>query len=497
MTAMDQQKSLVNSKVLATSEFAVNATIGVDLEKPLKKILSVSAIASVTGSEGIDTDLNIAGKTQVNVVYLAENGALESVMGVADWQNTAKVGGSDLSISVEVAECEVERFSAGEVVVNCLHHALISGKETTSITELPELDDSYVTDNYNLFVAQVAASGSDKFVVADNTEIAASAAEIIACDAGVVVKNVVSGIDQVTVEGVVDLKILYSTADGTNTLSKKVDFRQEVGCMHALPGAEASAIVNVANVTATAEIGEKINFMIAVGLEAKVESYAEANISLVRDIFSLTKQVETTTECVEASTYAGSKYYTDTISSVVGLDAASVDEVIGAVSPKLNISRTVLENGELTIEGVLTCGLIYKDNQAETINSLTLNCPFVSREACTVEGGIGAAQVCASIANVKVRSGKEAEVVFDLSVQAKLYKNTYFEYVSGVTEIGDREESDNAISIYITKNGERIFDVARALGVNPEVIAAQSEGEADSFEAGKRIFVYKPLNIEF
>ncbi len=497
MATSNQPNNLYSTKVLATSEFAVNASIAVDLEKPLKKILSISCTADVTSQEKVDADFSMLGKTQINVIYQSESGKVESLSSVADWQNTLKAAGEELIAKVSVVETQVEKESAGEIVINVLHNAIVSGNISTNLAVLPTLEDHYVTDTKPITIKQQVSSGADKFVVADNTEITLSSAEIISCDASAAVKSAVAGIDQVTVEGIVDIKILYSTENGTNTINKRADFRQEIASLHALPGSEASAIVNISSITATAEIGEKTNFVVAVGLSSTVATYAETQFDVVTDAFSLTKNIDITTECVECEAYAGSKYYSDTIPCVVQLEATGVDEVVCAAAPKISIARSVVENGQLVIEGVLTSNLIYKDNQAETINAANINCPFISKTECQYSGSVQNLVASPLITSVKVRSGKEAEIVFDLSVQATIISDNYFEYVTSITETGDREINSNAISIYVTKSGESLFEVARALGVSPEAISEQNTIEGNTFEAGQRIFVYNPLNVEF
>ena len=49
----------------------------------------------------------------------------------------------------------------------------------------------------------------------------------------------------------------------------------------------------------------------------------------------------------------------------------------------------------------------------------------------------------------------------------------------------------------MTKEGEDIFDVARALCVKPEVIESQNEVVDGKFSGGTRVFVYSPINVEF
>ena len=78
-----QTINIKTKKVLGMSEFAVGTKVVFEPEKPLSKVLSIKAIADITSSESVDLDLALAGKTQVDVLYLSENNTLESVTGFA------------------------------------------------------------------------------------------------------------------------------------------------------------------------------------------------------------------------------------------------------------------------------------------------------------------------------------------------------------------------------------------------------------------------------
>ena len=62
-------------------------------------------------------------------------------------------------------------------------------------------------------------------------------------------------------------------------------------------------------------------------------------------------------------------------------------------------------------------------------------------------------------------------------------------------EIVDQKNIDDAgIKVYITRNNQSVFDVAKALNVRPDVILKQNEVD-DVFESGKKIYVYSPINL--
>ena len=52
------------------------------------------------------------------------------------------------------------------------------------------------------------------------------------------------------------------------------------------------------------------------------------------------------------------------------------------------------------------------------------------------------------------------------------------------------------MKMYVVKENETLFDVCRALKVNPSVVASQNEN-TDSLTKGDKVFVYFPKTANF
>ncbi len=495
--AFETKSVTINTKkVLGVGEFAISTKISLDAEKPLKKILNIKATADVGSTEQIDSDFNLLGKTQINLLYLTENNTLESVVGFADYSTLVKAYGESLHAKLEIKEVSVESSSATEVGLSILHNAIVEGIEKVQISPVTELPEGYVTQDKTVNLNQICASNADKFVVAENLDMP-NAVKILNTDAHAKVKNVVAGIDCVSIEGEIDVRVLYATEDSTNTITKTLDFKQEISCMGTVPANLSYAYINVSSINSTLEVGEKTTLVLAIGFNAIVDSYENKEFSVVTDLYSLNKLLDTTTECVYAPNFVAGKYINDTAVCNVNVDSYNVDEVVAVICPNVKISQATTFAGNIITEGVVDLTLIYKDNQVEETNSVVLSCPYVSKVDDAVAGGLQDVFVSCNLSSVKIRSGKEVEIVLDLAIASSNSKDEYFEYVKPVTETADREQNSSAVTIYVTKEGESLFNVARALNVLPETINSQNEVVDGKFAGGQRIFVYSPLNVEF
>ena len=491
-----QAVNIKTKKILGVGEFAVSTKISLDLEKPPKKVLSIKAIADVTSIEAVDTDFTTLGKTQVNVLYLTENDTLENITGYAEWQNTTKAVGENLQARVNVQEVSCDSFSASEVNVSILHNIFVEGIIKQEFMPVSELSDDYVCNTKTVAIKHLNATANTKFVLTENIDMP-NAQGILNVDAYSKIKSVYCAIDQVTIEGEVDLKILYVTAEGTATINKALDFKQEVACLGAVSDNSAYAYINVSSVNATLEMGEKTNLVLALGVNAVVDAYSLKEFNVVADLFSLTKEINTVVDCVNYTNYKASKFYADTIVSNVNLENYNVDEIVALLSPIVQVSQYKLSNNEILLEGIVNATLIYKNNEVEQTESILVACPFISKVDTDLTGVIDCVSINANINSVKIRSGKEIEVMLDLFVGAINNQEDYFEYVKNIDEVSEKQQLNSAITIYVTKENETLFNVAKALNVSPEVITNQNEVVDGKFASGSRIFVYSPLNAEF
>lgn len=491
-----QTINIQTKNTLGVSEFAVSTKVNIETDKPLKKVLSVKTLADIVSTESIDSDFTALGRTQVNILYLTENNQLECVTGFAEWQTSTKAVGEGLQAKVSVVEYALETATASEVSISILHNLAVEGITKQQLSPVGEFSDDYVTNTKTVSLNQINSFSSGKFVVSETIEML-TAQKVLSVDAVSKIRNVYCGIDQVTIEGDVDVKILYATADGISVFSKTLNFKQEVASLGALPDYSAFASLTVNSINATLEIAEKTNLVLAVSLNATVHSYITKELCVVDDLYSLNQNIETTVECVSYANYVASKYYADTVVCNVQIDGNNVDEIVALVSPTVQVSRYVLENSSILIEGVASASLVYRNNENDEVDSAVINLPFVSKVDTDMFGNLNELNLSCNIASAKIRSGREIEVVLDVVFATNIQSNEYFEYIKNIEELGEKQLSNSAITIYVTKENEKLFDVAKALNVLPDTITNQNEVVDGKFANGQRIFVYSPLNVEF
>jgi len=86
------------------------------------------------------------------------------------------------------------------------------------------------------------------------------------------------------------------------------------------------------------------------------------------------------------------------------------------------------------------------------------------------------------------------EVAFKISYLYKLATTVSEQYIKSYEVKDAKTQNSYGIKVYVTKQGQKLFDIAKVLNVKPEVILAQNQVDG-VFEQGEKIYVYSPINL--
>ena len=112
------------------------------------------------------------------------------------------------------------------------------------------------------------------------------------------------------------------------------------------------------------------------------------------------------------------------------------------------------------------------------------------------EGCIAEAEATVCGLSVRQRREGEAEAEATLKVTLKLYKETTAEYISETEEGEAYKENDSAISIFIPRAGDGLWEIAKQLKRPPEEVEKSNPELKFPVKEGERIFIYRQKTAE-
>lgn len=482
-------------KVVLTNQFSVDGIVQVQPEQPLKKVLNVSAFASTTNAEAIDTEYNVQGKINLTMLYLTEDDQMLTTAAEFVFEHKESVSAQDLETKISALQYAIEEQTASYAKISFLVDTEVWGVIDSTVATVAGEEDDYVLDSKEFSHVCYASSGKAQLNLDAKFEVNEQNPIVVACDYQTKIANVVPGIDQVTISGEVVVQLAYKTETDVAYVSKTLEFNHEIACMNANPDCLANACVYVDKIDVFAENGDKNYLCAKVYADLYAGVYETKTESVLTDLFSLKKELNVVYGCTNFSDFAGRLGVCDTFDAEQKFDE-SLEKIVVATSPVASTSKVTLENGYLFAEGVVSANLIYQKPEDTSYYQAKINLPFAIKKAVETTSNLASYIVQARIVNANKYEGKincSVELAFELNLE----KENYVEYVESTTETGDKQEKTSAITVYVAQNDDTPFKVARALGVNPEILTSQNELVDGKFAQGQRIFVYSPLSAEF
>ena len=89
------------------------------------------------------------------------------------------------------------------------------------------------------------------------------------------------------------------------------------------------------------------------------------------------------------------------------------------------------------------------------------------------------------------------KVVAFVSAIILLITSVFNVVISNVIEEDEIPENECAMSFYLTKERDTLWEIAKELRVSPEMLMTQNPGLTDNMTAGTRVVVYRQRQVEF
>ncbi|MBE7084506.1 MAG: hypothetical protein E7368_00440 [Clostridiales bacterium] len=458
-------------------------------------VLAVRATAVPTECVCADGEVRYAGKVLLSIVYedgnrkicRAERGveffhkADGSTVTPACFAKTAysidnithRREGSGLYITVVVGAHvnvyggkQMEYLTGGENVIVNADACKIC--RTVCVSGETETEDEFESD----YVGDVLLH-SEKAVV---THVGVSAGEVI-------------------IEGDLSLNVCVLRSDeGVCSYERILPFSMKLPCEEAFGQTRVSARVCVKSaqlsVSADEERG-KSKMLFSYVLSTDCFLTATEEITVAKDAFSPLAEVAIKKAKGEGMYLTKTVKYTERISGEAVLSPETDGEYAleAGLLPRAVVECKKTERG-VEAEGVILAEVLLRSADGGR-KSASLSLPFVFPVDC--EGDVFETDSIVCGLNVRRKSSGETEAEATIRLCVRAYERMEWEYIDGITEGEAHVESDCAVSIFVPRAGESLWEVAKRLSQDPEELK-KSNPELDfPVKEGERIFVYRQI----
>ncbi len=467
-----------------SAQTAVECRFGGEVET----VLTAHAHAVLTGADAGNGEVRYFGKAHFSIVYEdAEKHVCRAEKGI-EFSATVKDESVYPALTAR-AVAAVENVSVRREGASVFLTALLG----IDVTLFGEESFGYLSGGDLIMKREAvkavtahlcggAAEAEDEF----ETELLG---DILQHSETVCVTDVVCETGLLKAEGEINLGVL--ALKGENDLAsfeRLVPFRVEIPCDSASFGCTAEVRASVADVSIHAEEEDgKCRIYARFTLTAEGCVYEEVELDGVSDAFSAGCEVELG---YFDGTFSGAGEYkriTERVSGKAVLSGGiNFSDTLEAVT--LQRSEAELINGPdgTRAEGIAGATLLVRSADGDR-RAVEISLPFsVSVDASDCEAEV---MVCGMSARQKQEGEIDAEATVKVLLKGK--KRYSVHLVSDVKEGEKYVESDSAVSVYIPKAGDGLWELAKRLKKSPEDVTASNPDIEFPVKEGQRVIIYR------
>lgn len=296
------------------------------------------------------------------------------------------------------------------------------------------------------------------------------------------------------VEGEINLCVLALKGSSLISFERLVPFRFDLPCEAATYGASAEARVSVMSASIRADADEtkgRCNLTAEFALSAEGCVYEEVEVDAVTDAFSAKNATSLTFATANSSGVGEIIRLVERISGKCALSGPIdfSDQLQAVTLQRAEANLTVTENGK-SVEGVAMSALLVQGADGSH-RGIELSLPF----CVPVEANDAMISVLVLGMSARQRQEGEIEAEATLKITVQERRKISARLVKNAEEGELLPISDSAISVYVPRAGDGLWELAKSLKKSPEEVSASNPDIEFPVREGQRVIVYRRKTV--
>lgn len=490
-------KQLISKKLLKITTLRAGTTANITTDKTLDKVLGGTTTVGEIDLERAGELVIVSGNCQTKIMCMDEAKnyfAVDAEIALNERLQFSSVADNLYGVPV-VKETLVKKAGANLVDVTVVVELSIFGLGAEEITFASAGAEDFIEKTETLSFDELVGVANSKFMVEEDATINDKIDDILAVTDTVILNKITPATNYVLLEGEVVKDLCYNADGAIKQTTKTIDFAEEIALLNTMP--EDKVFVELRSVGGAAlptvdETGTRTTLHLTSELLAVVITKRETTEESVVDMFNLKQNVKLSSECIYNPKFKKMLNISERDNAVV--DTASqkrMDEILHLSKPVLTVLSTSANGSTVNIAGNASVEVLYKNYDADEIISANLEFPFNLSSIFSedLQNYEIAEKLDARIIGYKNRAGKDLNLSLEFAGTLSLEQTSYDCFVNSVTEGEPVKLPKGSLTIYFAKEGESLFDIAKALRISPDSLACQNPSYTDG-EAGKLV-VYR------
>lgn len=501
-------KNLENSDKLDVATKTTLGTVNIKTSVALNNIddIKITKVLTATARpdvEKIDVDtgeIRFGGNIDYDFLVVLENGEIMPLTqkapfeGILQDSNIAQTDSicfayslTDLSCPTALSYSSSFDFEFGGVTQN-------QDLESASVPEGAFIKEDEIY--FDSLTEKVKYDGNLNFELSKDSKVN----KVLFVKNCAVIKSAIPSNDYFVVAGDIYSTIVYQTEEGQiKAITKENSFSEEIEAKGTTKDSNIQAkMITRETIVNQNEDGSRFIFDIPFVIYAQI--YNRKQGTCVKDAYNLNYEVNLTTTSFIQNEFQSTKLAEENLLTNFTLteNVPTIDKILAVIPTNIRIVGHSVKNNEINIEGIASINIIYyheDDDGNNELNSIDVDVPFSLNFSAldVIDNDMVDLDVCFGDVNVKSRHGNELEILSEI----KINYNTTRQSVSSITTqivLGDEKpQKDYALEIYIAKQNQTLWDIAKELNVSVTDLISQNGELSIPLAQGQKIISYTRL----
>ncbi len=470
------------------------------LTESINKVLNVGAFTFVSRPEYEKGKINYTGKTVFYICYENSEGQIVKAECGCEYAGSLEDGSSAESCKVRIsAEVVKTEFDASQLKLIVIAYADLKAEVTNcTLVEALSSGENLVCDQKECKYPKSLGVRSCLFPIEEEFEVGFPIKEVLYHRADAIITSSQCGVNEIIVDGEVRLSAVLLQKGEKEVIIREertFPFKAEIESEDAHPSMTSTVWVNEKSFKTDVTVDEEKNLSqvsLALTLELFGEAFSEEEVVLSEDVFSLNEELKIERGEIEVESPLDERTIGVRVSLPINIEDIPENSTLKAVGGERAevVSFDRREDCLFALGSFSAIGYFMNSEgkfftrKIETPFEVALDCAF-SPEV-EFEGYVKAENTSGRIV-----SNVEIELTAELIFGIRPRKKEKIHYIKSVEAVGEKEINDNAISVYLAREGERLWDLAKRLNSSPEDIQNTNKDLEFPLTENERIVVYR------
>lgn len=458
-----------------------------------KRVLGVSANSRIINYEALNGELRISVKLTAKILFENMEGEIES-------QDYAKEFSE--SIKLDITASDKAFLSANVVEIEYSGNAELKLMFTVNISGyyIMDRDMEYIECQGDLYTKKeiintqrIVPLTDSQIDISKNFECKFPIIKILSYSTTCIINGVFCFEELYQVEGEA-MTTVIALGEENRLISEcfAQNFTVEIPDSKINASSEIMLDAMAKSTTIILEEEGSRNLIIDLEIALKGVCIIKSDIEVLADAYSVSKELEIVSKKVACDTDMWQRRKTETVKGVIKTDfeISGIEAVMPPVAGAINI----MNNFGFYAEGIINLTVLFRDKDGE-LNTTNGSLPFQILIDSDIAADKAAASLVVKSCNARVKTANEIEVIIELVIDAQGCRRCTFSIIEDIEEIGDKADGDIAISLYIAKEGESLWDVAKILSTDEETLLRLNPDIKMPLQSGEKLLLYRELSL--